>query len=292
MYRAFWGIIRVIFVSLALGGQTTLLRAGEDTFKVVSWNLEWFPGRAPKASQERKEAHIAAVQEALAELKPDILLLQEVRDEEAAKLAVEKLPDMKVAVFSKFYGDQQLAIVTHFPVNSGWSEEWKRKGENDPPRGYNFAAIELPGSGKPLLMTYTFHFKSNHGSETQMQANIAKREAASAQLGEHIQDLMPKYAGKGKLAWLLGGDFNTSLDDKRFESEQTMRSLLAGGLAWVFEGVPEKRRETLPAEGRYPATTFDHILYRGLELVSVKVPTDYPQASDHRPVVAEYRLPK
>ena len=47
---------------------------------MVTWNIEWFPGHKPKFTHEEKAAHIAAVQDALAEIDPDILLLQEVRD--------------------------------------------------------------------------------------------------------------------------------------------------------------------------------------------------------------------
>ena len=291
-YRALGGLVKVFLGTLLVAGAAGVLRAEEPTtFRVVTWNVEWFPGRAPKSTQEAKDSQIAAVQTALAEMKPDILLLQEVRDQAAAELAMAKIPELKVAVFSKFDGQQQVAIATRFPVNSGWSEAWTKTGKDDPPRGFNFAAIELPGDEKRLLMTYTFHFKSNRGPDSQLQANMAKREAAGRQLGQHIQDIVPKYADQGKLSWLLGGDCNTSLDDPKYESEQTLRALEKGGLKWVFEGVPTTERETLPAEEKYPATTFDHLLYRDLELVSVKVPTQYPLGSDHRPVVAEFKIP-
>src|SRR5688500_3077093 len=108
MHRAFKGLV---LFSLVFIGQSIFLQAEEaaTTFKVVSWNLEWFPGRAPKSSQAEKDSQVAAVQAALAEIKPDILLLQEIRNEDAAKLALAKLPELKLAVFSKFDGDQQVA---------------------------------------------------------------------------------------------------------------------------------------------------------------------------------------
>jgi endonuclease/exonuclease/phosphatase (EEP) superfamily protein YafD len=259
--------------------------------RVLTWNLEWFPGRKPKSTQEEKDKQVAAVQAALVELKPDIILLQEVNDQAAAELAIAKLPDTKLAICSKFPGNQQVVIATRYPVDSGWAEEWKRTGKDDPPRGFNFAAIELPGAEKRLLLTYTFHFKSNRGSETKLQSNIAKREAAGVQLASHIQEMLPKYQDKGKLSWLLGGDCNTSLDDPKFDSEQTLRVLMKGGLKWVFDGIPATERETLPAEAPYPATTFDHVLFRDLDLVSVKVPLNYPDASDHRPILAVFKAP-
>ena len=56
------------------------LGAGAAEFRVVTWNIEWFPGHKPKSTPGEKAAHIAAAQNALAEIDPDILFLQEVRD--------------------------------------------------------------------------------------------------------------------------------------------------------------------------------------------------------------------
>lgn len=280
-----------VFISVLALSLGTLWADEPKEIRVVTWNLEWFPGRAPKSTRAEKDAQITAVRAALAELKPDILVLQEVREEESVKLALQDLPGMEIAVFSKFDGAQQLAIATKLPVNAAWTEEWERTGKDDPPRGFDFAAIELPGPEKRLLLAYTFHFKSNHGGDKRMQSNIAKREAAGRQLGGHMEKIADHFVDQGKISWLLAGDFNTSLDDPRFESEATMRHLLENGLKWSFEGIPATERETLPAEGSYPAITFDHILFRDLELVSVKVPHEYALASDHRPVLAVFKTP-
>jgi hypothetical protein len=52
--------------------------AGE--FRLVTWNIEWFPGMSPGASGEAAAKHTEDVQRAIAEMNPDILVMQEIRD--------------------------------------------------------------------------------------------------------------------------------------------------------------------------------------------------------------------
>lgn len=304
--QAFLGLAAGVLSTVVLTAETVAVPVTEAPveaadkpaprqIRVVTWNIEWFPGGKPKATPEEEAAQIEAVQTAIAEMNPDILFMQEIRDLESAKLAVRKVPGLEVAVCSTFQGTQQLVIASKFPVEAAWSEEFKKgTGKDNPPRGFDFAAIRLPGEEARLLMAYTFHFKSNRGSDkpSGMRSNIAKREAGSKQLAAHIQDIAAEWEKKGKLSWILAGDFNTSLDDARFKDEQTMRALQKGGLKWVFEGMPEEERITLPAEGPYPAITFDHMLYRDLDLASVSVPITYAAGSDHRPVLALFTLPQ
>ena len=54
-----------------------------ETIRVVSWNMKWFPGGRPGAMVAEQTRQMTAAQEALRTLKPDILLLQEVADEQA-----------------------------------------------------------------------------------------------------------------------------------------------------------------------------------------------------------------
>jgi len=54
--------------------------------RIVSWNLNWFPGRKDNSTEEEAKKHMQEAQKALKELKPDVLLLQEVRDWQAAQM--------------------------------------------------------------------------------------------------------------------------------------------------------------------------------------------------------------
>jgi endonuclease/exonuclease/phosphatase family metal-dependent hydrolase len=257
-----------------------------EEIRVATWNIQWFPGTRPNATEELVAKHIKDVQTAIADIRPDILLMQEIRNWNAAKLAVELNPELMVHVTSQFTGSQQLVIATRFAVNSGWAAMWKRTGKDDPPRGYAFAVIQLPG-GQPAFF-YSVHFKAN--SSRNQASNIAKREEATRQMLAHA-DAMEKLYSRGETyPVVFAGDFNTDPTDSRFDGEQTVHQIMSQGFRWIFDGMPLSKRITRPASGRFSDANFDHILYRGLDLVSVEVPDKFDHCSDHRPVVAVFRI--
>jgi endonuclease/exonuclease/phosphatase family metal-dependent hydrolase len=266
---------------------TFLLSSVEaEEFRVATWNIQWFPGMRPGAAEEVVAKHVKDVQTAIADIRPDILLMQEIRNWNAAKLAVEMDPELRVQVISQFTGTQQQVIATRFPVDSGWAAMWKRTGKDDPPRGYAFAVIQLPG-GQPAFF-YSVHFKAN--SSSNQASNIAKREEASRQMLAHANAMTKVYARGGTYPVVFAGDFNTDPGDSRFDGEQTVHQIMSLGFHWIFKGLPLSKRITRPASGRFPDANFDHILYRGLDLVSVEVPDKFDHCSDHRPVVAVFRI--
>jgi endonuclease/exonuclease/phosphatase family metal-dependent hydrolase len=252
---------------------------------VVTWNLQWFPGGEKWRYDAGLAAHqIEQVQTALARLQPDILFLQEVRDEAAANLAIARCPALRVHTVSAFRHPngqptfQQMAIASRFPALASWSEPW-HKGWADAPRGFAFTLLDLQGA-KVLL--YTLHLKSNLGEAL---ANTNQREDATAQWLEHLAALDRQHAPAGVI---LGGDFNTSPDLEAQHGEQTFRLLRRAGFDWCFEGIPLARRVTIYGLGRYPDACFDHILSRGFERVRVQVDR-LARGSDHLPVQVTLR---
>ena len=85
---------------------------------------------------------------------------------------------------------------------------------------------------------------------------------------------------------VVGGDLNTSLDDPRFETETSLHGWLDAGFRWAWQGVPLGERLTLPSEGRYPSTCFDHVFLHGNvgTVLGVGLESTGKDASDHRPV--------
>ena len=57
--------------------------ASAEVVSIGTWNLEWFPGRKPDSSQAERLVHMSAAKDALLNVNPDILCLQEVRDWES-----------------------------------------------------------------------------------------------------------------------------------------------------------------------------------------------------------------
>ncbi len=256
------------------------------------WNVEWFPGRRPNASEKAKANHVAAVKPVLARLNPDIIGLEEVSDAASAHLLVDNLPGFRVDVCTQFVRDtgepthQQTVLCSRLPLIHAWAESWKPAANGiTPRRGFVFGAYQpTPGN---ILLVYGLHLKSNREDEPGGAAtNTAMREESARQLLAHEQAMEAAYSRMGtvKLA-VIGGDLNTSLDDPRFERETSLRSWISAGFRWAWETVPLGDRLTLPSEGHYPATCFDHLFLRGSgEVLTAGIEPTGKDASDHRPV--------
>jgi hypothetical protein len=80
---------------------SSFLQAGTP-LKVITWNLEWFPGKSPKATASDSTNHMKEAQEALKKLNPDIFIGVEVRDWAAFDELVTSIPSLKTHVVSNF----------------------------------------------------------------------------------------------------------------------------------------------------------------------------------------------
>jgi endonuclease/exonuclease/phosphatase family metal-dependent hydrolase len=270
---------RLIILSLFLGSAT----AGE-VVRVVTWNLKWFPGQKPAATQEERDRHFLEVAAVIPQFRADVIILQEVRNHTVAEQLAQSLPGFTVHVTSQFkdtfngtVGDQQISIMSRYSADGAWAAAWKR-GWANAPRGYAYARVII--KGKPLHL-YGLHLKSNLGDPA---ANTSKREDAIEQLIEHVDGLVQPHE-----AVVVAGDFNTSNDQVPFAADRTLTKLGQAGFFWTFEGVPHEDRITIPGMGRYPDACFDHIFTRGLGRPVSQVLRDTP-GSDHFPVVVDLVL--
>ena len=95
-----------------------------EIVSIVTWNLEWFPGGKPNSSQAERLVHMSAAKDALIDIRPDILCLQEVRDWDSVAELVSILPKLQTLVVSRFremgssdpLSIQQLAIASSQPA--------------------------------------------------------------------------------------------------------------------------------------------------------------------------------
>src|SRR6266481_2993592 len=104
-----------------------------DQFRIVTWNLNWFPGKAPTSSPAQRVLHMSEARDALLKVRPDILCLQEVRDYRSVQQLIEVLPRFQVYVVSSFrerigniLGIQQTAICGNRSSEVAWAESWHR----------------------------------------------------------------------------------------------------------------------------------------------------------------------
>lgn len=254
---------------------------GAEVVRIVTWNLEWFPGKKPAATPQEREEHFKQVAAILPQLKADIIVLQEVRNDEVVQELAKLMPGYSVHVTSRFkdsfsstLGEQQITILSRYTADAAWSESWKR-GWANAPRGYAYAKLSISGK---WLHVYGLHLKSNLGNPV---ANTSKREDAMDQLLGHIKD-----ETKPDEPVLVVGDFNTSKEQVNLAGDQTLLKIERAGFYWGFEGIPLSERITIPGKGKYPDACFDHIYTRGLGRPVATV-LKSTQGSDHLPVITD-----
>lgn len=287
---------RRAFVSLVVALSAAAAPLQAASVRVTTWNLEWFPNGKPKelpvAEQQKR---IAAVADILRPLNSDIILLQEVRDwDVCARLGEAIHPGTyHVAVCSAFHepgspgpGKQQVAILAKEPAQAAWSESWKSMEGVDPPRGFVFGWFKIGGRD---VGVYSVHLKSNlimkADKRAEAQKNIRKREVAIDQLLNHVRDVISPSMPMVK-SIVVGGDFNTNLDQPDFVAEKTLVKLTAAGFRSSVEGLPLAQRITHPGSGPYPDCTFDYLF--GANLLPGKPTIVSSHASDHLPVTCDF----
>lgn len=272
--------LRACLVLLIL---TLAAPAPAGVLRVLSWNIEWFPGREPNPEPANQALHMRRAQKAIAGLNPDLLLAQEIAGWPAFAELTSAVPGLQPHVVSAFLDSptQQVAIASRLQAESAWAESW-RPATDQPPRGFAFAAFPLPD--QTYLLVWTLHMKANRGD---LLRALRAREEAARQLESHIIALRDIYQAIAPVRILIAGDWNTSLDDERFQYETTLRRMSLLGLDWAWASIPFSRRVTLPASGIYPDACFDHAFTHGLTIRSVRAPAAFPEVSDHRPVLLE-----
>lgn len=253
------------------------IRQSSSSITVVTWNLEWFPGRAPASTDAEKLVHMTQAQETLAQLSPDVLCLQEVRAEAAVKELLSALPDHTLHVYTKFQGAQQVAISSRLKATSAFAQKFEAGGEKSPPRGFAYAALD---TAEGPLLVYGVHLKSNRGG---IEENIPVREESARQLVAHVKAMQEQMSNAGVV---IAGDFNTD-STENFGKERTIQILESPGLSWCWSDVPHRKRITWPSGGNYPDACFDHVYLSGVKLHQVKTVTHTERTSDHRAVMVE-----
>jgi len=262
------------------------------SLKVVSWNMEWFPGKRPTASAAEIDVHMKAGQEALKAINPDIFIGVEITDWDAFYKVCSVVPDLVVHVVSSFVDPQtgeirpqQIGIASKLKCHGAWWEAWKANVPNIS-RGFSFAALE-PAGGGGLIMVYGNHLKSNRGSDTPDGAKnvAAMRDEQAKQLLRHMKDMATAYGNQPVRGWIAGGDFNTN-HDNQFPECHVVDILTKGGFSNTWAGVPREKRLTWRTEpgGRFEPTTFDYLFAKGFgPLTASTIPSD-TSVSDHLPI--------
>ena len=263
------------WAGLALVGGPGPARA--EAVRVVAWNLQWFPGREPEASPEAEQEHLRDVRGMLHRLKPDILVVSEVKNRTALADALTAVTGLTVQAMSEFPGrPQQVAICSRFPARrTGWGE-WDQSVVG-PPRGFAYAELQL--ASNVVIQVQALHWKSNRGVAA---INQALRTASSLQC-EVLADTLVAPPGM-RSGVLLAGDLNTSLDDEKLSADASLRYLIGRGWHWPFAHLTPDQRKTWQGWSNKPSVQFDHFLTRGLGAPKARV-GNAGHISDHQPIL-------
>jgi endonuclease/exonuclease/phosphatase family metal-dependent hydrolase len=288
-------ILRALLLTIALC-LSPVAAAQTGSVRVVTWNIEWFPGRSPSPTQTAEARHHDEVADYLPSLEPDILVLQEIRDEQAARFLLDTLPGVQLHVVSAFVRpdtsiSQQIVIGSRYPVSESafvlLEGEHYESEDFESHRGFAFAALESPFGG--TLLVYGLHLKSNWGER---DVNVPMRESAAHQIVAHMESMQAAYQNRRPIQVIAAGDFNVLLDREEDSNEKTIDIFLQAGFHSSWQGVPFADRITWPPRGRHAPACFDYILTKNFPPGTAQLmPKPAWALSDHRPVLLELPLP-
>ncbi len=261
-----------------------------DGLSVVTWNIEWYPGKKNFARGEEMREHAEIVQAELKRINPDIFLAQEMRDWDSFARLTDVVPGLRPAVVSAFtsrrtgqYWRQQLGIASKLPVMAAWSERWQMQDDIQPPRGFASALVRLPGPGMRYLLVYSLHLKSNLSrTEEEAQRNYVERDESIRQVLQHIREMKENAFQDNIVGVIVAGDFNTN-QDGQFDDNVT-KMLEEAGFHQAWGKMPKEERATWRGSDRFEPTTFDHIFTKGLGSPQAEMLTVPDETSDHWPV--------
>ena len=262
--------IRLAGVSLlalcAAGSQSAGKAATTNTFRVMTYNIHHGEGLDRKVDLQR-------IADLIKREQADIVALQEV-DKGVQRTAQRDCPAElatltgMTCVFSNNYhfqgGEYGNAVLTRFPVKRWTNRHYKmlRPGE---PRGLLQVVLDVQGRELVFLDTHL-----------DARGDDAERWSSAAELEEALQP----YRGQPVI---FCGDFNDTPDSRTCQK-------LAQQFTDTWKATGEGDGFTIPAEK--PRKRIDYIwTSKEPAIKAVKIWVPESEASDHRPVVAEFKLP-
>ncbi|MEO1095421.1 MAG: endonuclease/exonuclease/phosphatase family protein [Cyanobacteria bacterium J06638_28] len=276
---------------------------------VVSYNIGYLSGltnnQAITRTQQLYDDNLATAIAALQEVQPDILALQEVDIDARRSFEINQVatigqtlsyPQQAIAInwdkryvpfpfwppaahFGAVVSGQ--AVLSHFPITAH-KRLVLEKVESNP---FYYNALYLDRLAQVAEMTI--------GDRTLIVINIHLEAFDTATRGNQtafVRQLAETYAQEHPV--LLLGDFNSALnrpEEGTYTIPQMVESAVFSSVVPVSD-FTNAEQLTFPSDT--PAYKLDYIFYtpETLELLDVQVLTSAEQASDHLPLMAQFRL--
>ncbi|MEM0981016.1 MAG: endonuclease/exonuclease/phosphatase family protein [Cyanobacteria bacterium P01_H01_bin.58] len=281
----------------------------QEEITVVSYNIGYLSGltnnQAITRTQQLYDDNLATAIAALQEVQPDILALQEVDIDSQRSFEINQVeaigqtlsyPQQAIAInwdkryvpfpfwppaahFGSIVSGQ--AVLSRFPITAHERRVLEKVASN--PFYYN--ALYLDRLAQVAELTV--------GERTLIVINIhleAFDNATRSNQTTFVRQLAETYAQDHPV--LLLGDFNSALN-RPAEGTPTIAQMVESASfssAVPVEDFTKMEQFTFPAD--IPAYKLDYIFYtpETLELLDVEVLTNAEQASDHLPLMAQFRL--
>lgn len=292
-----------------------------DFLRVATWNIEWFPAVQRNGTQQNAQWQTAAVVNLIQEFKPDILAVQEMKDQNSLNLINKNLGSRGFTYSAcTLYGSdnknppkipmpniQQDGLLSRVPWEAVHELDFMSlpPGPDHPVRGWLVARFAYKGLSFTLI---NGHLAAGAPAKKpdQPPSESSRRTAAIEEL-QHELDRLNLDPYRDKI--IILGDFNTDYFDSAYQNDPTFKKLAS--LGFQHSWGTHVRRETItrPAQTGGGATdaTLDYIWFSsgwGETLPSAQVLAkgaakrsgvmggDEPGlASDHYPVWVDIPLP-
>jgi len=233
-----------------------------DRFRVATYNLEHFTdGRRdePERTPEVFMAHARDAAAIIAEVDPDVLVLQEVENGRALEYLNDQFqnpyPYVYISKLRQTSGENErlnLALFSRLrPHHVRQLGFYNLGGKGRPARGSLAAEFDLGGDSR--LLVYAIHLKSNYGEmpRNQAQRAIALHQIAADAVSERLQN------DPNPTSVLILGDTNVDPDNEAFADDPSLEPL-AGAYVDLWRGRPIAERTTIPT--RQPGPDGDPLL--------------------------------
>jgi endonuclease/exonuclease/phosphatase family metal-dependent hydrolase len=247
-----------------------------NTLRVVTYNVRYLVGEDGGAATKED---VKRVVDQVQKLKPDVLLLQEVRDfsikgsyrDQPAELAAALEPT-SVAWAPRYrnaLGAAEGVAVLTFHDNAITDARSVRLPQTGSAKRAVMDTMVRTGTGEDIRVL-SAHLSYDRGYDKEFDALLSTIDA-----------------DKNSVPSILGGDFNVESDGRRGASERNAMSARGLQDATAAAGAIDDDNTSFHSR---PGVDIDRIYARGLTLIDARIVDGDQQASDHLPVVADYRL--
>ena len=215
-------------------------RCPAETLRVTTLNLEDMAGWS--ATSESAQRRINEAAQSLLKLRPDVILLEHVRDWQMCLQFAQALKpaEYNVLVCSSFRNaasaspDQpQVAILARQKAYMSWSEAWHADGQTNTPGGYVFAAIQ---AGKHRIGFFSLQMEHGNRQDSGSTSAPPSPQEKSVQQWLKAIDGCKKWVTNRIEGIVATGPFDPSLIDRGL-----LRTLEEAGFSNPFlEGTAEQ----------------------------------------------------